>query len=511
MALKLNHADFEIERDMGKCISCQVCLRQCSNDVHEYDSEQDILYSQNSQCVGCHRCESLCPTGAIKVKKSESEFKENANWPASYLKNIYKQADTGGVILTGMGSDKPYPVYWDHILFNAAQVTNPSIDPLREPMEIKTFIGSKASQLNLKPGGDSYIKGKLKVKPRILPQLELSTPIMFSAMSFGSISFNACRSLAQAASQFKTFYNTGEGGLHRDLEKYAQNTIVQVASGRFGVDISYLKKAAAVEIKIGQGAKPGIGGHLPGEKVTEEVSITRMIPQGTDAISPAPHHDIYSIEDLAQLICTLREATDYQKPIGVKVSAVHNVAPIASGIVRAGADFVTIDGLRGGTGAAPLAIRDNIGIPIELALASVDTRLREEGIRHRASIIAAGSIRSSADIIKAIALGADAVYIGTSALVAMGCHLCQKCYTGKCNWGIATQDPYLTKRLNPQIGTRRLVNLLRAWSLEIKEMLGGAGINAIESLRGNREHLRGIGLSDRELSILGIKHAGEAW
>lgn len=158
MALKLNHADFEIERDMGKCISCQVCLRQCSNDVHEYDSEQDILYSQNSQCVGCHRCESLCPTGAIKVKKSESEFKENANWPASYLKNIYKQADTGGVILTGMGSDKPYPVYWDHILFNAAQVTNPSIDPLREPMEIKTFIGSKASHLNLKPGGTAILK-----------------------------------------------------------------------------------------------------------------------------------------------------------------------------------------------------------------------------------------------------------------------------------------------------------------------------------------------------------------
>jgi len=198
-----------------------------------------------------------------------------------------------------------------------------------------------------------------------------------------------------------------------------------------------------------------------------------MIPRGTDAISPAPHHDIYSIEDLLQLVFALKEATNYQKPVGVKVSAVHNVAPIASGIVRAGADFVTIDGLRGGTGAAPQAIRDNVGIPIELALASVDTRLREEGIRHNASIIAAGSIRSSSDVIKALALGADAVYIGTAALVSMGCHLCQKCYTGKCNWGIATQDPYLTKRLNPQIGTRRLVNLLRGWSLEIKEMLGG--------------------------------------
>ncbi len=181
-----------------------------------------------------------------------------------------------------------------------------------------------------------------------------------------------------------------------------------------------------------------------------------MIPEGTDALSPAPHHDIYSIEDLRQLIYALKEATNYSKPVGVKIAAVHNVAPIASGIVRAGADYVAIDGLRGGTGAAPTIIRNNVGIPIELAIAAVDTRLRQEGIRNQVSLIAAGSIRSSADVVKAIALGADAVYIGTAALVAMGCHLCQKCYTGKCNWGIATQDPYLTKRLNPSIGSRRL-------------------------------------------------------
>jgi glutamate synthase domain-containing protein 2 len=236
-----------------------------------------------------------------------------------------------------------------------------------------------------------------------------------------------------------------------------------------------------------------------------------MIPAGTDALSPAPHHDIYSIEDLRQLIFALKEATRYAKPVGVKIAAVHNVAPIASGIVRAGADFVAIDGIRGGTGAAPTAIRDNVGIPIELAVAVVDERLREEGIRNQASIIAAGGFRSSSDIIKAVALGADAVYIGTAALVALGCHLCQKCYTGKCNWGIATQDPYLTKRLNPEIGARGAYNLLKAWSLEIKEMLGGMGINAIESLRGNREQLRAIGLNTIELELLGLKHAGEAW
>jgi glutamate synthase domain-containing protein 2 len=236
-----------------------------------------------------------------------------------------------------------------------------------------------------------------------------------------------------------------------------------------------------------------------------------MIPIGTDALSPAPQHDIYSIEDLQQLIYALKEATRYTKPVIVKIAAVHNVAPIASGIVRAGADIVAIDGIRGGTGAAPTVIRNHVGIPIELALAAVDTRLREEGIRNQASILAAGGFRSSADVLKAIALGADAVYIGTSALVAMGCHLCQKCYTGKCNWGIATQDPYLTKRLNPAIATRRLVNLLRGWSLEIKEMLGGMGINALESLRGNREQLRAVGLSQTEMELLGVKPAGEAW
>ena len=126
-------------------------------------------------------------------------------------------------------------------------------------------------------------------------------------------------------------------------------------------------------------------------------------------------------------------------------------------------------------------------------------------------MIAAGGFRSSADIIKAIALGADAVYIGTAALIALGCHVCQKCYTGKCNWGIATQDPYLTKRLNPELGVRCAYNLLRAWSLEIKEIIGGMGINAIESVRGNREQLRAVGLNEVELKILGLKHVGEAW
>ncbi len=496
--------DFIVERDPERCIQCQVCVRQCANDVHEYDAEDDLVLSHSATCVGCHRCATLCPTDAISIKASPLEYRPHNIWTADTLRKIYRQAESGGVLLTGMGNDRPSPVYWDRMLLNASQVTNPSIDPLREPMELLTHIGRKPERVNL---NDSDNPGE--AEDGMGPQLELKTPIMFTAMSYGSISYNASLALAQAAEEFGTFANTGEGGLHADFRKFGKNMIVQCASGRFGVDVEYLNAGSAIEIKIGQGAKPGIGGHLPGEKVSEDISRTRMIPEGTDALSPAPQHDIYSIEDLRMLIYALKEATRYTRPVFVKIAAVHNVAAIASGIVRAGADAVVIDGYRGGTGAAPTVMRDHVGIPIEFALAAVDQRLREEGIRHLASVIPAGGFRSSADVAKAIALGADAVYIGTAALVAMGCHLCQKCYTGKCNWGIATQDPYLTRRLNPDVATRRLLGLLRGWSLEIKEMIGGMGINAVESLRGNRLHIRGVGMTDRELEILGIKAAGE--
>ena len=237
--------------------------------------------------------------------------------------------------------------------------------------------------------------------------------------------------------------------------------------------------------------------------------FAERIPEGTDAISPAPHHDIYSIEDLRQLVYSLKEATAYQKPVIVKVAAVHNIAAIASGVARSGADIIAIDGFRGGTGAAPTRIRDHVGIPIELALAAVDQRLRDEGIRNNVSLVVGGSIRSAADVVKAVALGADACYIATAALLALGCHLCRTCQSGKCNWGIATQRPDLVKRLNPENGTRRLVNLMTAWQHEIKEIMGGMGINSIEALRGNRLMLRGVGLNEKELQILGIAHAGE--
>ena len=473
--------EFEIIRDRQRCINCRVCERQCANGVHSFDSEGKVMLADESRCVDCQRCVAYC-------------FKENANWQEDTVREIYKQAASGGVLLSSMGNPKPLPVYWDRILINASQVTNPPIDPLREPMETKVFLGKKPSGIKRRADGS--------IDTALPPQLELSMPVMFSAMSYGSISYNAHESLARAARELGIYYNTGEGGLHEDFYCYGDNTVVQVASGRFGVHEKYLNAGAAIEIKMGQGAKPGIGGHLPGAKIVGDVSRTRMIPEGSDAISPAPHHDIYSIEDLRQLVYSLKEATGYKKPIIVKVAAVHNIAAIASGIARSGADIIAIDGVRGGTGAAPTRIRDNVGIPVELALAAVDQRLRDEGIRNSVSLVAGGSIRSAA-------LGADAVYIATAALLALGCHLCRDCHSGRCCWGIATQRPELVKRLDANEGSERLVNLLTAWKHEIKELMGGMGINSIEALRGNRLMLRGVGMTQKELDILGIAHAGE--
>ncbi|MDR2752985.1 MAG: 4Fe-4S binding protein [Oscillospiraceae bacterium] len=494
------HPEFEIVRSEKKCIACRVCERQCANCAHGYDEKSGEMESYDEKCVNCHRCVTLCPTKALKIVQTAHTFRPNGNWGGETIRELYLQANTGGVLLSSMGNPRPLPGYFDRILLNASQVTNPSIDPLREPMETRTFLGKKNQPIARDANGN--------LVDNLTPQIELRMPLMFSAMSFGSISYNAHKSLALAAAELGTCYNSGEGGLHKDFYEYGPNTIVQVASGRFGVHHRYLMAGAAVEIKMGQGAKPGIGGHLPGTKNFGQVAQTRMTPEYSDAISPAPHHDIYSIEDLRQLVYSLKEATNNEKPIIVKIAAVHNVAAIASGVARSGADIIAIDGYRGGTGAAPTRIRDNVGIPVELALASVDQRLREEGIRDDVSLVVGGSIRSSTDWIKAIALGADACYIATGALMALGCHLCRSCHTNLCNWGIATQRPELVKRLNPEIGSRHLVNLVHAWMHELKEVMGGMGINSIESLRGNRLMLRGVGMTQEELDILGIRHAG---
>ncbi len=492
------YPDFDLERCDYKN-GCRICAHECSfgeislKPVKNENGDIDYKpWANKTSCGSCQRCAKMCPHNAISIK-CQPMHTNHSYWTPEYTNNLWKQSGSkGGVLLVGSGATGPQRRYFDHLMFDACQVTNPSIDPLREPMEIRTYLGKKPDNKE----GD------------LGPQLQLEVPIMFGAMSFGAVNLNVHAAEARAAKEVGTYWNTGEGGFHKNLRIYGSNTIVQVASGRFGVSEDYLKSASAVEIKIGQGAKPGIGGHLPGEKVSTPISETRMIPEGSDALSPAPHHDIYSIEDLRQLIYAIKEASEYKVPVSVKIAAVHNVAPIASGIARAGADIIAIDGFRGGTGATPLQIRQSTGDPIELAIAAADTRLREEGIRNTVSLVASGGIQCASDVLKAICLGADAVYVATPVLISLGCGVCQRCFTGKCAYGITTNRPGLAERIDPDEATQALKNLLHAWAEEIKELMGSMGISAIEALRGNRDRLRGLNLNDEELRILGVKHAG---
>ena len=244
------YQEYEVVRNYQRCIACRACERQCANEVHRYDADEQMMTADDAKCVNCHRCVSLCPTRALKIVRTDHTFKENANWTKDNIQNVYRQAATGGVLLSSMGNPEPLPGYWDRILINASQVTNPPIDPLREPMETRVFLGKKDMEIRRDENG--------AIVPKKTPHIELAVPIMFSAMSYGSISYNAHESLARAATELGVCYNTGEGGLHEDFYRYGPNTIVQVASGRFGVHSEYLNAGAAVEIKMGQGAKPGL-------------------------------------------------------------------------------------------------------------------------------------------------------------------------------------------------------------------------------------------------------------
>ncbi len=262
-----------------------------------------------------------------------------------------------------------------------------------------------------------------------LAGFDLSVPVYLGDMSYGALSGNPNIAIAKTAKITKTMAGTGEGGLYGSVADM-KRIFVQWASARFGVSQDELKSGAGIVIKIGQGAKPGIGGHLPGSKVTRDISIARKIPEGIDAISPAPHHDIYSIEDLAQRIEALKIMSG--KPVYVKVAATNYIPYIVTGIARSGAAGVIIDGHGAGTGAAPVTVRDSLGIPVEMAVASSHNILMKEGLRKNFSIIAAGRISDSTDAMKLYALGADVVSLGTSILIAMGCVMVRKCNLGYC-------------------------------------------------------------------------------
>lgn len=333
--------------------------------------------------------------------------------------------------------------------------------------------------------------------------LKLSSPMYLGDMSFGALSGVPNAAIAKAADLTGIMAGTGEGGLLKEVAECSRIT-VQWASARFGVDANSLSKGQAVVIKIGQGAKPGIGGHLPGVKVTTPISETRRIPVGTDAISPAPHHDIYSIEDLGQRILGLKEAT--RKPVFVKVGATNYIPYIASGVARMGAAGIIIDGAGAGTGAAPSVVKNNVGVPTELAIASVDSILRREGLRDNFTVIAAGRVSTPEDSLKLIALGADVTSVGTGALLAIGCLMVHKCHLGFCPAILTNKisdSPVRTLSFDQSVTW--LANMVRGWTEEMKLIMELMGVSKLDELRSRRDLLYHNGTLDSEtLKILGL-------
>ena len=478
MALDYIIPEFDVVRNDARCTRCRICETQCANGVHTYNADGKVMVSDESKCVNCQRCVSFCPTHALKIVKNENCLRENANWSCATVKEIYKQASTGGVLLSSMGNPQPLPVYWDRLLINASQVTNPPIDPLREPMETRVFLGKKPAAIRRNADGTLCTD--------LPPQLELSVPILFSAMSYGSISYNAHAALARAAQELGICYNTGEGGLHRDFYPYGANTIVQVASGRFGVEEKYLITGAAIEIKMGQGAKPGIGGHLPGAKIVGDVSRTRMVPEGSDAISPAPHHDIYSIEDLAQLIYDLKNANPKAR-ISVKLVSEAGVGTIASGVAKAGATVVLISGYDGGTGAASQSSIHHAGLPWELGLAQAHQNLVENGLRSRVLIETDGKLMTGKDVAIACLLGAEEFGFATAPLVTMGCMMMRVCNLDTCPFGVATQNQKLRKRFKGK--PEYVMNFMLFIARELREIMADLGYHTINEMVGHTDNL----------------------
>ncbi|WP_184665479.1 glutamate synthase-related protein [Texcoconibacillus texcoconensis] len=324
-------------------------------------------------------------------------------------------------------------------------------------------------------------------------------PFMISSMSFGSQNEVAFRAYAEAADQLNMISFNGEGGEIKDmLGKYPNTRGQQIASGRFGVNVELINSSNLLEIKIGQGAKPGEGGHLPGSKVTEKVAEARNATTGSDLISPSNNHDIYSIEDLAQMISELKTANDQAK-VTVKVPIVPNIGTIAVGIAKAGADYITLSGFDGGTGAARVHALQHVGLPAEIGVKSVHHALLEAGLRQNVEIWADGGVKSAADALKLMLLGANRIGFGTLSMIAVGCTACRGCHLDTCHVGIATQieseaqaHEHGLRRFVPRqfdLAVQGLKTMFTAFGEELQALTASLGFKRTQDLVGRSDLL----------------------
>jgi len=405
-------------------------------------------------------------------------------WDQGTISDIQEKARLGRYRIRAFSTGRKLPSLED-LTFIPAGLTRVPLEGYRETCSTRVTLGTRYAS-----------------KP-----LVLETPITISGMSYGALSRNAKEALGIAATRVGTSTCTGDGGMHPADREYSKTLVYQCLPSRYGFNPADVKRADAIEIVISQGAKPGTGGLLLGQKVSPEIARMRDLPDGVDQRSPCRHPDWMGPEDLAIKIEEIREATDWEKPVYVKVGAarVYEDVKLAA---KAGADCVMVDGMEGGTAASPDVLLDHTGIPTLAAICEAVRALEDLNLTGEVQLIVAGGIKSGVDAAKALALGADVVAIGTAALIALNCNApifpedyeamgtragaCHHCHTGRCPVGVATQDPTLSARLPVEEAADRVENFLHAMTLEMQIMARACGKSHVQNL--DRDDLRALTL-----------------
>ncbi|MBR9866945.1 MAG: FMN-binding glutamate synthase family protein [Oceanospirillales bacterium] len=432
----------------------------------------------------------------IKVKDG---LRESATFDRTTMTEIRRAAETGIYDIRGFGAKRKLP-HFDDLLFLGASMSRYPLEGYREKCNTSVTLGTRFAK-----------------KPIVL-----DIPVTIAGMSFGALSANAKEALGRGASLMGTSTTTGDGGMTPEERGQSSKLVYQYLPSRYGMNPDDLRKADAIEVVLGQGAKPGGGGMLLGQKITDRVAKMRTLPMGVDQRSACRHPDWTGPDDLAIKIQELREITDWQVPIYIKVGATRTYYDVKLA-VKAGADVIVVDGMQGGTAATQDVFIEHVGIPTLAAIPQAVRALQEMGMHRKVQLIVSGGIRNGADVAKCMALGADAVAIGTAALVALGCNhpmyeeefkkigsaagFYDDYHEGKDPAGISTQDPELMKRLDPVDGGRRLANYLNVLTLEAQTLARACGKNDLRNLEP--EDL--VALTVESAAMANVPLAGTSW